>query len=153
MGQLAVTSPDMVRNLLRIDDARGALLPSTVFLEGAPHDCFRRSSLLRGYPVGHRPRLLRVDSTGQSYVVLGYEVVREPFWKRPRTPFGRGVRLTGFRLSHQGSWSLQETKARVIAAVEADAEHWDAGQDRQELVRMIGAAEDMRSLLRVLSVP
>jgi hypothetical protein len=101
---------------------------------------------------GYFDQLLIVDSTAQTYVVLGYEVVREPFWKRPRTPFGRGVRVTGLRLSHKGSWSFDETKARVIAAVEADADHWDA-QDWQELVRVIGAAEDLRSLFRALSVP
>lgn len=100
---------------------------------------------------GYFDQLLIVDSTGNAYVLLSYEVVREPFWRRPRMPFGRGRRLTGFHLSHEGSWSLAETKARVIAAIEADAEHWDAGQDSDQLVRVIRAAEDMAGIFVALS--
>jgi hypothetical protein len=79
-----------------------------------------------------------VDSEARSFRVQGCTVVKEPFWSRPKTVFGRGVRIGALEMSYLGVVSVDEVRARAIAVVEAEEAEsnlWSAGQDVPELNR------------------
>ena len=39
-----------------------------------------------------------IDTKGNTFRIAAFETVKEPFWKRPKTPLGRGI-SAGWRRS------------------------------------------------------
>jgi hypothetical protein len=89
-----------------------------------------------------------VDARGESFRVTGCEVVSEPFWRRPKTPFGRGVRLAAFKMAPQGAQTIAAIRERAIAAIEADRSTWEA---RGDVDRVLAALRNSNTISDILS--
>jgi len=93
-----------------------------------------------------------VDNLGRGYRVRGCQVVNEPYWRRPKTAFGRGVRLRGFVVEGLGAHEFAEVRERVIKAVEADKSFWEAALDSSAFIERLRDAADVPTLMRTLAV-
>lgn len=89
--------------------------------------------------------------SGRTFRIERFEVAKEWFWNRPKTPFGRGVRLINLAYGHQGATSLAELKTMIRESVEANHDLWEARADAATLLRELDAATDIPGVARLLS--
>lgn len=98
---------------------------------------------------GYFDEMLLVDSAGKAYRIRGYEVVKAPFWKRPKTILGqRGVQLQNFVLE-EVPVTFEEIRERVLGCIEKYPELYDAAGERKKLlrrVRKMSSTSDLFSL-------
>jgi hypothetical protein len=95
---------------------------------------------------GYFDEMWLVDSAGKAYDVRSYEAVDQPFWKRPKTPFGRGVLLRNFVLQEKPA-TFDEVRDRVTSCVEENPSLYEGMCDPSELVRSIRQASTISALL------
>ncbi len=92
-----------------------------------------------------------VDSTGSAFRVTGVDIVREPFWRRPRTVFGRGVRLTNWQLVAEGRPPIEEIRERVEALIKADVVTHEATGSRAETLEAVRRSTSVTEIIHALS--
>lgn len=98
------------------------------------------------------PRTLKlVNHQGEVYRISGYDVVSQAFWNRPKTPFGRGFRLSNLRYERVGEMSLAEVKSALLSAIEERRDLWAGQGDVNALLQDVQAASDIRQLAAKLS--
>jgi hypothetical protein len=99
----------------------------------------------RALDSGHVGSVKLIDMAGQTFRIESFDVAKEWYWNRPKTPFGRGVRLNNIGYAHLGHTSLVELKQVIRESVEADHDLWAARGDVPSLLRDIDAAADIPS--------
>jgi hypothetical protein len=101
---------------------------------------------------GYFDEMWLVDSDEKAYKVRGYELVSAPFWKRPKTPFGRGVLLHNFVLE-EVPFAFDELRERIISCIGLHPELYDGAGDVLELVRTLRQSSTLSELFSVFGAP
>lgn len=81
---------------------------------------------------GYFENLLLIDAEGQAFLTQSASVVKEPYFQRPKTPFGRGVRVELSSLLLLGVIELESLKALVLERLQSD-EYWAAREDLERI--------------------
>lgn len=121
-----------------------------VIVEHSAHRVITRDVARRQGLLGLR----RVDANGVAYRIASYALVKESFWRRPKTPFGRGVRVRDIVWERLGAQDFASFRAEVCAAIEADEHPWSAaGLNAKDVARNVGAATTWSDLCTALALP
>jgi hypothetical protein len=95
-----------------------------------------------------------VDVNGETYGVDSFDVVSEPFWRRPKIPgLGRAFRLVNFVFRPLGSVQTSEVVARVRDSMKASPSYWEARGDVDVVEQRLLTAETVRDVIGVLLAP
>jgi hypothetical protein len=103
----------------------------------------------RAIDSGYFSDMWLVDSDGRTFQIIGCEVLKEPFWRRPKTPFGRGVRIAKFHSKSLGEAPMEEIRARVKSAMMSNPEIH--GADIGDIAYMIDRSTTMSDVILALS--
>jgi len=96
-------------------------------------------------------RLEFINADGTVFRISGFEQVRESFWKRPKTPFGRGVRIRKVTFEETGKANLEIVKERIKRDVSANEGLWEASTDVAAFLLQVDAAADFPELIEAVS--
>jgi len=137
---------------MSLDDvAFPALVFSQEQLVVAPSADFLTVATGKAVRDGWYDNMLIADSAGVFYRVDGVEVKKESYFKRPKTPFGRGVRLVNFRIAAIERPSLDEVVRMTAQAIGRDETLWSAGHDVDALLRSLRACHSVEEIVLLFS--
>jgi hypothetical protein len=135
-----MTPQELMFPILTISQGTLLAIPSAESLMTATRHAIKR---------GYFDDLWLVDSASKSYRVHSCETVEEPLWRRIKTLIGGEVRIEKFNTSYLGIASVDDVRARCIAAIEAD-DTWNAGWDVSELIAVVRGSQTVADVIRAV---
>jgi hypothetical protein len=108
----------------------------------------------RGIEQGYFRDAWIVDARGEAYLLESFEMVSEPFWKRPKLPGGgRPHRLKNLVFRPLGPVDVANVVARVEEAMRVGEVYWDARGDVEAVRKRLAKAISVRDVIEVLLAP